>query len=209
MFYVYEHWRPDTNSCFYVGKGKGNRAWVMNLRNNHHKSIQSKLTSLGLSVNVKIIVENLSEETAFFVEKDLIAFYGRENLTNMTDGGEGPSGREGLKGNKSPNYGKPSSFKGKTHTNEAKKILSDKMKGKKTRLGAKLSDETKAKISTSHIGKTSPLKGVPKLEETKKKISVTLSKSIMGNKNPFFGKKHTEETKRKISETKRRNAYGA
>ena len=59
MFYVYEHWRPDTNVCFYVGKGKGNRAWAMNRRNKHHKSVQSKLTSLGLSVYVKIIIENI------------------------------------------------------------------------------------------------------------------------------------------------------
>ena len=26
IFYVYEHWRPDKNVCFYVGKGKGKRA---------------------------------------------------------------------------------------------------------------------------------------------------------------------------------------
>jgi len=26
MYYVYEHWRPDKDICFYVGKGKGSRA---------------------------------------------------------------------------------------------------------------------------------------------------------------------------------------
>ena len=26
IFYVYEHWRPDHDECFYVGKGKGGRA---------------------------------------------------------------------------------------------------------------------------------------------------------------------------------------
>ena len=25
-YYVYEHWRPDKDVCFYVGKGKGGRA---------------------------------------------------------------------------------------------------------------------------------------------------------------------------------------
>ena len=28
-FYVYEHWRPDLNVPFYVGKGKNGRAKVM------------------------------------------------------------------------------------------------------------------------------------------------------------------------------------
>lgn len=31
-FYVYEHWRPDTGVCFYVGKGKEKRAWDMKRR---------------------------------------------------------------------------------------------------------------------------------------------------------------------------------
>jgi hypothetical protein len=26
-FYVYEHWRPDKDVCFYVGKGHGRRAY--------------------------------------------------------------------------------------------------------------------------------------------------------------------------------------
>ena len=26
IFYVYEHWRPDKDTCFWVGKGKGDRA---------------------------------------------------------------------------------------------------------------------------------------------------------------------------------------
>ena len=43
IFYVYEHVRPDTGVCFYVGKGKGKRAWNMKDRNAHHRAIQSKL----------------------------------------------------------------------------------------------------------------------------------------------------------------------
>lgn len=27
-FYVYEHWRPDTDMPFYVGKGTGGRATI-------------------------------------------------------------------------------------------------------------------------------------------------------------------------------------
>lgn len=91
-YYVYEHWRPDTNTCFYVGKGKNKRAWDMkNMRNCHHKAIVSKLISMGLSVDVRIIVKNISSETAINLEIDRIAFYGIENLSNMTYGGEGLS----------------------------------------------------------------------------------------------------------------------
>ena len=39
-FYVYEHWRPDRDECFYVGKGKGGRANVMYGRNRHHEAVQ-------------------------------------------------------------------------------------------------------------------------------------------------------------------------
>jgi hypothetical protein len=37
-FYVYEHWRPDVDLPFYVGKGKGGRAWE-NDRNNLQKLV--------------------------------------------------------------------------------------------------------------------------------------------------------------------------
>lgn len=50
IFYVYEHWRPDKNVCFYVGKGKRNRAWHMFHRSRWHRSITSKLTALGLAL---------------------------------------------------------------------------------------------------------------------------------------------------------------
>lgn len=47
-FYVYEHWRPDKDICFYVGKGKGRRANVMYGRGSHHERIQAKLKRLGM-----------------------------------------------------------------------------------------------------------------------------------------------------------------
>lgn len=94
VFYVYEHWRPDTGECFYVGKGKGRRAWKMRDRNSHHTSIVSKLTSLGMCVDVRIISSDLSECDAFTLEATKIAEYGRDNLANLTDGGEGLSGLE-------------------------------------------------------------------------------------------------------------------
>lgn len=139
MFYVYEHWRPDTNTCFYVGKGSLRRAWVMANRNSHHKAIQSKLTSMGLAIDVRIIVKNLTEETAFLVERDLINFYGKSNLANMTDGGEGVSNPA------NETSGKMSTGrKGKPLSSEHKAKLSLAAKG---RVYRPISDETRQKLS--------------------------------------------------------------
>jgi len=177
-------------------------------RNNHHKAVQAKLHRMGFAVEVRIVASNLSEEDAFSLEKELIAMWQSNgiDLTNMTIGGEGPAGRIGLRGEKNPNFGKPSPFRGKKMAEEQKKKLSIAMKGKQTRLGATLSDETKNKISNAHKGKISPLKGIPKSQDHKEKISASVSKSQMGEKNHFFGKKHTDATKEKISATKRSKA---
>jgi len=205
MFYVYEHWRPDRDEPFYVGKGRGGRANLMARRNLHHKAIQAKLHRSGLAVEVRIVASNLTEQEAFDFEKTQIAMHKNNgiDLANMTDGGEGPAGRAGLRGEKNPNFGKPSPMRGKKMSEEQRKKMSDAKKGKKPRLGAVLSDETKKKISNANKGKPSQLKGIPKSEEHKAKISASVSMSQMGEKNHFYGKKHTDETKAKISATKR------
>ena len=41
-YYVYEHIRNDNNSCFYVGKGHGKRAYSKS-RNEHHNIVKKKL----------------------------------------------------------------------------------------------------------------------------------------------------------------------
>jgi len=94
VFYVYEHWRPDRGECFYVGKGRGNRANIMRRRNSHHTAIQLKLSRMGLCVEVKLVSTELTEMEAFALEKERIAFWRADgaDLANFTDGGEGASG---------------------------------------------------------------------------------------------------------------------
>lgn len=95
IFYVYEHWRPDRQECFYVGKGKGGRAnELRHNRNRFHKFIQAKLSRLGTAVEVRIVFNGLSESEAFTLERERIAFWRADgaDLANWTDGGEGPSG---------------------------------------------------------------------------------------------------------------------
>lgn len=94
-FYVYEHWRLDRDECFYVGKGKGRRAYRMDNRNGHHKAVQAKLTRIGSSMEVRIVADGLTSQEATALEIERILFWksvGVE-LTNMTEGGEGATGR--------------------------------------------------------------------------------------------------------------------
>ena len=95
IFYVYEHWRPDRQECFYVGKGKGGRANELHHnRNRFHKFIQAKLSHFGTAVEVRIVADGLSESEAFALECERIALWRADgaDLANWTDGGEGPSG---------------------------------------------------------------------------------------------------------------------
>ena len=128
-------------TCFYVGKGKGERAYDLS-RNDHHDRISEKYGHA-----VVIIADNLTEEEAFNLERETIEDYvfnlgygidiksyeNRENnefLTNMTFGGEGVSGIQ--------------------HSDEAKRKISEAMKGKNK--GRKFSEEHKQKISKAHKG---------------------------------------------------------
>ena len=93
-FYVYEHWRLDRDECFYVGKGMKNRAYKMRDRNAHHRAIMGKLFREGSGMEVRMVATGLTEDEAFALEVERIAFW-REagaDLVNQTYGGEGVSG---------------------------------------------------------------------------------------------------------------------
>ena len=142
VFYVYEHWRLYRDECFYVGKGKGDRAYRMRGRNLHHRAIMDKLSREGSGMEVRMVATGLSENEAFSLEIERISFW-RElgiDLANHTNGGDGISGLK--------------------MSLEAKAKMSAAKKGKPgnvTMLGRKHSDETKAKMSAAHKGvKKSP-----------------------------------------------------
>lgn len=92
-FYVYEHWRPDVDVCFYVGKGCGKRARRFK-RGPHYNRIVKKLAALGMCVEVRMVASGLNESTAFAIEMDRISFWRAAGvkLANRTDGGEGVRG---------------------------------------------------------------------------------------------------------------------
>jgi hypothetical protein len=193
IYYVYQYLRED-GTPYYIGKGKGDRAYGP-----HRISVPNDVS------RIVIIKDNMTEEEAFVLEQELILKYGRKDLgtgvlRNLTNGGEGTSGMD--------RSGENGGMYGKSHTEEARKKISQTRKQKaipSSRKGVKLSEETKKKLSEARKGK-------PLSEETKLKLSARFSgennpmygKRFIGSANHFYGKKHSEETKRKISETKKK-----
>lgn len=155
-FYVYLHRRKDTDEVFYVGKGRGSRCYLKHGRNDKWMKVANKA---GFSVEK--IECNLTEELAFKLERKLIAEYGRQNLCNMTDGGEGSSGAvrsQQFKDNLSKYHtGRKKSDKHLEAISKSltgKKLSEDtKEKLRKANTGRKLSEEVKEKIRQGNLGK--------------------------------------------------------
>ena len=179
-YYVYQYLRED-GTPYYIGKGKGDRAWAK-----HTVAIPSNKDQ------IIIIKENLSESDAHILEMELIAQYGRKNigtgiLRNLTDGGEGTSGYQ--------------------HKEQAKKQISESRMGEKNPMyGKSPTPEHSRKLSLAKIGKPSNAKGKKYSEETRqnyKKAAIIRAKDPLINakiSNSLKGIKRSEETRKKMAE---------
>jgi hypothetical protein len=183
--FSYGHWK-FSHEPFYVGKGTyqkySNRIDTHdeNCKFNPFKArVISKIKRAGFEDCIRIKKrENLTSKEACSLEVLLIAKIGRRDhklgpLTNLTDGGEGVSGL--------------------VHTVESREKMSLNNVGM---LGKRHSLETIEKIRNSNLGKLVS-------EETKNK----LSKSHLGIISKPCGWKHTDETKQKMSEQARSRVY--
>ena len=143
IYYIYEYWRLDNNTCFYVGKGKADRCYHINNRSKHFKNILNKV-----DVAVTIVAEGLTEAEALATESFIINEYVMDegygidiidikknstgcNLVNATWGGEGVSGLK--------------------HSEDVKRRSGDYMRGRTGNLhhlyGYKHKEETREKMS--------------------------------------------------------------
>jgi len=188
MYYTYAYLRED-GTPYYVGKGKGDRAY---------RKVGKPCATPKDKSKIIYLKTNLTEEQSFNHERYMIFILGRKDLgtgilLNKSDGGEGASGcipseetrrkkSAKMKGENNPLYGK---------------------RGKDSpRYGKKHTQETKDKIRKS-------LQGNVISEETRIKISEKNKLNRLGEKNPFYGRKHSEETRQKMKEAaKRRKEKG-
>lgn len=96
IYYVYAYLRSKDSKTakagtpYYIGKGKGNRAY--------NKS-KSEIRRPSNKTFIVLVEQNLTELGALALERRLIRWYGRLDLSsgilrNKTDGGDGLSGRQ-------------------------------------------------------------------------------------------------------------------
>ncbi len=163
---VYEHWRPDTNECFYVGvsivlNGAGalKRANSFVRQNQYYMNIVNKLKIAGLRPIVKIVDYYVLPESAKCREKMQIAFRRallKDKLTNVTEGGDGTVGYkyspEQIKKYKKRFSGKGNPNFGKHWDDEHRKILSQKSSGENNHWFGKKRPEHSIKMQ----GKNNP-----------------------------------------------------
>ncbi|WP_346661760.1 hypothetical protein [uncultured Methanobrevibacter sp.] len=94
-YYVYVYSDPDTKKPFYVGKGKGNRAFshLKNQPKNKESETEKEqkikeIKARGKEPIIEILAHGLDEETALKVEAAAIDLIGINNLTNQQRGHE-------------------------------------------------------------------------------------------------------------------------
>lgn len=210
--YVYIHTRNDTGAVFYVGKGRGNRAWRASNRNRWWRAIANKH-----GYEVTLVASGLDEACAFTFEKIAISGYPKGQLCNLTKGGEGPSGmvhREDSRLKMSlGRIGEKNHFFGKTHSEETRAKLSKAHRGRKRsplpdhvkdtlrkiNTGRKMSDEARSKMSAAWEGRVVTAEWRANMSKARK--GKPHSREWVENQAASQrGKKLTEEHKARIGE---------
>ena len=148
-YFVYLLLRPDS-SPFYVGKGGDvrrigfhERAARQGKPGYKYNTIRSIWRSGG-DVTRRIVFRSDSEDAIYAEETRLIAFYGRDNLCNLTDGGVGMLNP--------PDHVRQrlgASMRGKKQSPEHKEKI------RQANIGKKRSQEARDRMRAARLGKTS------------------------------------------------------
>ena len=158
-YYTYAYLRED-KTPYYVGKGRGNRAYDKRRRIKPPKD----------KSRILLLKKNLTEAEAFKHEVYMIFVLGRKDLGtgilhNLTNGGEGVSGR----------------VKSKTE----RQAISERMSGENHPLfGVPRTEAQKKAHSERMSGENNPNFGVSHTKEWKK----AQSEKVSGEKAPHYGK---------------------
>jgi len=95
-YYVYLYLDPDTGEVFYVGKGRGNRAFEHLRDTSESEKVERirKLRESGKEPAIEILRHGLKDErTAYKVEAAAIDLIGTARLTNQIRGDDAAHGR--------------------------------------------------------------------------------------------------------------------
>jgi len=158
-YYVYQHKLQD-GTIFYVGKGTGNRAFETRYRNH----IWEKVVKEFKKYIVEIKQDNLTSDEAYELEIKTIKEIGLENLTNLSEGGEGQDNstlspekyKEWIKNKSIAQTGVVGYWRGKKRPQQSKVMKEMHKSGKMSyeHLKGPLSEEHKKNISEARKGLT-------------------------------------------------------
>jgi len=212
-FYVYEHWRTDTCTCFYVGKGHNDRAFRFR-RNNYYNHIVKKLARSGLVPEIRIVNDGLDENVALAIEVERIAYWKAHGATlaNITDGGEGVSGLRHSEETRAKIRSKRAQQKIVCSAETRERIglaqrgvpkpMERRLAQSRTMTGRKLSKEHCAAIAAGNTGRRHSAQARANMSMAQRGHP-TSDQARANMRAAHIGKQLPSETRRKMSESQR------